>query len=548
MQGARRLRTVSSYFLLYAFFVAVLVASHTPYFDLPYFWDEMGQFVPAALDIYTEGAWIPKSTLPNVHPPGVMAYLACVWKIFGYSVPITRVAMLAFAAASAVAMFALAVRLCSGLSGLPAFSAITLLLCSPLFYTQAMMAQLDMVPMFFTALALLWFLNERFAWSTAACVALVLMKETSIVVPAVLGTWLLLLDRRVRPALYYLAPAVALIAWLVYLAGQTGYIFGNPDFARYNTTFQFHPVRLPLTLLRRVYYLFIGDFHWIGTVALIVAFRQTNIFRSRAWAVVASAFVAQVIAVTVLGGAALERYVLPVLPLFYIAVAAAWATFRPRWRRLSLAGMALGLAASLFINPIFPFPFENNLAVVDFVQLQRRAAEYVESHYAGATIVSAWPFPDTLRRPEFGYVTRPLQVKGLDNFNTSTVRGAVNGTNVLVVYSRTWEPKVSVLRAAWVKDFLARYYFYEPQISATTIEQELGLRPVARWEQRGQWIGCTRGRRLMNSGFEARVSVSWVRATLKPTPIRWHDTPGDRSRSSSFARPPERTDNPQLAW
>ena len=75
-RGAGRLR-LSSYFL----FLFILFVTHSVVLDLPYFWDEMGQFVPAALDILREGAWIPRTTLPNVHPPGVMAYLAAVWTI-----------------------------------------------------------------------------------------------------------------------------------------------------------------------------------------------------------------------------------------------------------------------------------------------------------------------------------------------------------------------------------------------------------------------------------------------------------------------------------
>ena len=72
--------------------------AHAPYFGLPYFWDELGQFVPSALDILHDGAWVPHSAVPNAHPPGVMAYLALVWKIFGYSIAATRAAMLALAA------------------------------------------------------------------------------------------------------------------------------------------------------------------------------------------------------------------------------------------------------------------------------------------------------------------------------------------------------------------------------------------------------------------------------------------------------------------
>ena len=55
-----------------------VLLSHATFLKLPFFWDELGQFVPAALDIFRDGAWIPHSTVPNVHPPGVMAYLAAV--------------------------------------------------------------------------------------------------------------------------------------------------------------------------------------------------------------------------------------------------------------------------------------------------------------------------------------------------------------------------------------------------------------------------------------------------------------------------------------
>src|ERR1700733_12482319 len=94
-----------STFLILAAFALLVFVAHLPYFGLPYFWDELGQFVPAALDILRDGAWIPHSTVPNAHPPGVMAYLALVWRSAGYSIAATRSAMLALAAGSVVATY-----------------------------------------------------------------------------------------------------------------------------------------------------------------------------------------------------------------------------------------------------------------------------------------------------------------------------------------------------------------------------------------------------------------------------------------------------------
>jgi hypothetical protein len=103
-------------------------------------------------------------------------------------------------------------------------------------------------------------------------------------------------------------------------------------------------------------------------------------------------------------------------------------------------------------------------------------------------VASAWPFPDALRRPEFGYVRKPLRVRGIDNFNPETVLALAGQVDVLVMYSRTWEPEWGVLRSEWIRRFLEKYYFYKPQIDKDRIERTLGLTRVARWDERGQWI------------------------------------------------------------
>src|SRR6185369_17388333 len=150
---------VRSHWLFAIVIAAFVVLSHAPFFKLPYYWDELGQFIPAALDIFQHGAWIPRSTVPNVHPPGVMAYLAGVWSLTGYSIAATRVAMLAMAAAGAVITVRLGIVM-----GLPSGAAIlgtAWLSISPLFFAQSMMAQLDVPAMVFFSLALLLFLENR---------------------------------------------------------------------------------------------------------------------------------------------------------------------------------------------------------------------------------------------------------------------------------------------------------------------------------------------------------------------------------------------------
>lgn len=486
----RRRRKIrpSTYLIFFCAFAFTVFAIHLPYLSLPYFWDELGQFVPAALDILRQGAWVPTSAVPNVHPPGVMAYLALVWKIFGYSIPATRAAMLLLASLTVFFTFLLAIELCRGVAGAPAFAAVLLLLADPLFYTQGMMAQLDMPAMLFTVVALLFFLQGKYAYSTAACVALVMAKETGAWVPLVFFC-VLFLERQQKRATYFIAPFVPLAIWLWVLWRTTGHLFGDPGFAHYNLSYPLHPVRIALSLSRRIYDLYLANFRWIGALALIAAWLKHGLPRNRAASVVLIVGAGHVLLVSVLGGATLERYLLPVLPLLYIAMAAAFSILSRRWRIVGIAAMTAGLIASWFLNPPFPFPFENNLAMADFVQLQVSAAHVLEHKYAGDTIYTAWPLTAALRRPEFGYVSRGLRTMETSDLHESTLsRLDPAKVDVLVLYSRTWEPRWGVMRFGLVRRFLGHFYEYEPQMNSEEARRILGLLPVARWERHGQWV------------------------------------------------------------
>lgn len=484
---ARRTR-IGTYLFFFAVFALIVLLMHAPYLDLPFYWDELGQFIPAALDLFQRGLWIPHSTVPNVHPPGLMVWLAVVWHIFGYSIPVTRLAMLLLASAAAFATFLLAIQLCRKVGGIAALSAVLLLLVSPLFYTQAMLAELDLPAMLFTVWALLLFLRHRFAVSALVCVALVLVKETGLVVPVILGGWLLIEGKR-RAAAWYALPFLALASWVLVLWRSTGHLLGSTGFTDFNLLFPLHPVRLGVALLRRCYYLFFENFHWVGWIAVVAAWRRSRIFHNRSWRITASLFCAHVVAVTLLGGATLERYLMPVLPLLYIAMAAAWSAAPSRWTRLGQLALMAGLLFSLFWIPPYPYPFENNLALVDFVRLQQSAAGFLEHISPTGPVTTAWPLSSALRRPEFGYVSRPIQVKGIEDFGATRVAALDPGAvRTFVLYSRdretAWDPR----RIPFIRALARRYYGYEPQIAPPELERRFHLTPIARWSRHGQWV------------------------------------------------------------
>ncbi|MCX6625747.1 MAG: hypothetical protein NTY38_32720 [Acidobacteria bacterium] len=492
---------------------AALAALHIALLDMPFFWDELGQFVPAALDIARDGAWMPHSTAPNVHPPAVMAWLAAVWTLFGFSIVSTRLAMLLLAALGLVAVFLLAIRLSRTLPGAPAFWPPVLLLISPLFVTQSMMAQLDMPAMVFTVLALLLFLEGRTLPCIAVCTLLVLVKETSVIVPLMFAGWLYR-DRHPRRALLFLLPVIPLAAWLCFLAGKTGHILGNPEFAEYNVFYPLHPVRLALACIRRVYTLFVADFHWAGTLSLLVTWRLLRPALAplrREWSVVLLVCACQAAVVTVLGGATLERYLLPVLPIFYIAVAQSWTVLAKRPRLAFQIVLIAGLIASNFWSSLFwPFPYEDNLAMAAFSRLQAKAAGVVETSFPGRTITTAWPLSDALRRPDSGYVFGARPVNAIRDFTPASINALDPArVDVLIVYSRDQQPYCNLLRLGPLERLHRRFYGYQPQMPLEQIAARLHLEPIAGWHDRGQWIQI-----LQRTGAEAAPGVEVRRMRL----------------------------------
>src|ERR1700691_4905282 len=265
-------------FLLFALFFAGLMLLHAPLLRLPYFWDEAGYYVPAARDLFLADTLIPQSTPSNAHPPLVMAWLALDWHVFGYSTLVTRTAMLALSAFSLLGLFQLA-RSAANLA--VAWATIVLVAFYPVYFTQSSLAQLDLPAAGFTFWGLAAYVafyktetgEKDSRWKPAVWFSLAaLSKETAILAPLALFGWELLgyltgrysnskqpwkqllppLSR--RPTLFYLLlPIVPLAGWYVYHDAKTGFIFGNPEFFRYNVAATLSPLRFPLALGIRVW-------------------------------------------------------------------------------------------------------------------------------------------------------------------------------------------------------------------------------------------------------------------------------------------------------
>lgn len=510
-----------------------LVALHAPFLKLPYYWDEAGYYVPAALDFFRHGLLIPSSTEPIGHTPLVSVHLALAWRLFGFSPLVTRAAMIAFAAGTVIGTAWFARRLfgerplCRTAAREGAAAGAALLALAPLFFAQSEMAHLDLAVAFFTLLAIIALLDERWILCAAMGSLAVLTKETAIVLVPVAWACLWIERRRSGrrfPASAWLAtasPCLPLALWALYYHHHTGFWTGNTGYLQYNLYSTLNPIRFVLSLLRRLYELFLSGFNWL-LVTLAVAgwwwsrkhppITQVSSKQQDAkctaggdgrWhrfaLLTALLTTAYLLMLSAVGGAVLPRYMLPIYPPLMIA-AMGWIWRLPRMpARAACVAVGVCLVFAWFNNPPYPFPYEDNLAFADFVHLHQQAAEYLESHNGGEgpdgtvpalRILTAWPATNELETPDLGYVTRPLHVVPVDGFSAGDLQNATpESFDVLYLYSRKWEPAGNwAERIPWLARLQSRYFDYAPQVPGQQVADRFHLKLDARWERRGQWV------------------------------------------------------------
>ena len=131
--------------LLFLLFFAAVAVSHLTLLHLPYYWDEGGYYIPAALDFYHTGQLVPHFT--NAHPPLPNILLGTLWHIVGYHIVATRLMVCTFAAAGLLAIFRLTQRLLDASAAV----AITLLTAVyPIWFAQSTLAHADIFAATFT--------------------------------------------------------------------------------------------------------------------------------------------------------------------------------------------------------------------------------------------------------------------------------------------------------------------------------------------------------------------------------------------------------------
>ncbi len=551
--------------LLFALFFAAVALAHLTLLRLPYFWDEGGYYIPAALDFYHTGQIIPHFT--NAHPPLPNILLGTLWHIVGYHILATRLLISAFAAAGLLAIFRLTQRLLDA----PAAVAVTLLTAVyPIWFAQSTLAHADILAATFTLWAFALYLPavsclptsdlrpldrspmasssggvERpphWSFARKASIAALfslaaLSKETSIVQPAALAALeLFLLLRNLsnpdrsspnlrRQHLTWIAtlafPLLPLIAWFAYHHHVTGFTFGNPEYLRYNATANLTAAHILKALRYRFLHLF-----WQRNIWLPILFAAACLFlpgranSPRALTpttlrLIAVLIAANWLAFSILGGALLTRYLLPIYPLILLICVDIWRT-RTHWAPAFTALTAAAFISALWLNPPTSFAPEDNLTYRDMIVVDQEAINFVAQHYPNATILTAWPVAADVFRPELGYVQRPLKAISIEDFTLPQIQKAAKESDrydtAIVFTTHFVTPSFRRYLMAHPNSRRGREFAATRDLTPTEIAAILGGQIVWQDDHNGEWAAVLR----FNRSYDASLKPTFQPATSNP--------------------------------
>ncbi|MGA9511268.1 MAG: glycosyltransferase family 39 protein [Candidatus Sulfotelmatobacter sp.] len=484
-----------------------------PLLRLPYFWDEAGYYVPAARDILLTGSLIPHSTLSNAHPPLVMAWLALCWKVVGYTPMVTRTAMLVLAAFSLLGVF----RLTESVANSQVAIAATLCTAAyPVFFAQSSLAQVDLTAAGLIFWGLSAYIEERklatIFWFSLAALA----KETAILAPLALAGWEFIgflaqrtsfrkpwrtEDSQPLRVVSLFVPAIPLALWYAYHYTRMGYVFGNPEFFRYNVAATLSPTRFVLALIMRIWQIG-GYLHlWVLTLAMLLALwmlpplRDSVSERPRISIPIQMIFyviiLAYVLAMALIGGAVLARYMLPAVPLIIIvSVSTLWRRFE--WWAAAIAFVVLAFVAAWFWNPPYGFSPEDNLAYRDYIVLHENSEQFLEARYPMARVLTAWPASDELTRPWLGYITRPMSIVRIEDFSLDEILSSADFRShydVALIFSTKYEPGPNRWDhwREWT-ELKTKFFGFHRDLPPAAVAHLLRGRVVFSQERQGQWV------------------------------------------------------------
>jgi hypothetical protein len=214
--------------------------------------------------------------------------------------------------------------------------------------------------------------------------------------------------------------------------------------------------------------------------------------------------VAHVVALSMLGGAVLARYMLPVLPLVVLLCVS---TLRRRLRRWvwCVGSVCAAFVFALVAPPPYRVAPEDTLLYRDYILLHKQAETQIAKGYPQARILTAWPASDELTRPFLGYVARPLSVVTVENFSEAEIEKAAQSAgsyDVVLLFTTKWQPPRPLWTSLIFGEALQKRFFdYHEDMTPETVAAKLGGRVVLYENRNNEWVAIVAIEHVEDAGF-----------------------------------------------
>lgn len=413
--GCPKIKLLQNYDMLIAiswFVIILLLKFHI--LNLPYHWDELGAYIQPT-------HWLAQGSLFRVlpgfhppymfygHPPGIYLSLASIYKIFGESIWISHMYVIAIAFLGVYFVYLLGKQLCNRFVGIWAS---VLLFFSPIYFSQSGMVTGDIVMTSFALMTLYYLFKRKYIPYLLSGFCLVMIKESSLAIIVAAIIYLYITEKespQVRTIMFkYAVPILPIIIFFILQKISTGVFLPNRGFIS-NDFICFDVISIYAKLTEVVKWIFYNQYRWVLTSIILICFLiKRKIFYKKELIVYLLITIFTTLAFSFIYF--LPRYILSVLPLLCIVSALAIETLFNN-RKLQILSVALILY--LFVGAFYGDgkgrgSFENNMEYLDVVYTHKEACKYIENNYSNKKIFALWPLNQGLANPYLGYVDKPI--------------------------------------------------------------------------------------------------------------------------------------------
>ncbi|MBN2377771.1 MAG: glycosyltransferase family 39 protein [Sedimentisphaerales bacterium] len=416
--------------------LTVVIIGKAPTLHLPYHWDEMGVYVGPS-------HWLAQDSLVRVfpgmhprgqffgHPPALYLTLAATYKIFGESIIISHLYILAFSFLGVYFSYLLGAFLFDHTTGL---IAALLLFFTPLYFAQSGMVLSEIPITAFGVMSIYYALRNRFLPYLLCGIFLVLLKVTAIALIASILIYIFITEKKGRATmikiLKFSLPLFVLGGFFIWQKIITGSFIDNPCF-KSNPAWTLSLTKNLSKAGWVIGWVFLHQYRILLTFLIFLHFinNQKNVWHK-------SYTLFLIIFLLFLGAFSFiwfgQRYILAFFPYFCITATFAIVALIPRLKTqwLVAAFIFVAFCSQLYNHDKGYGNFDSDMQYTDIIAINQKVCTYIEDNYSDSNILAIWPISSQLRHPCCGYVRQPLSVVSPDkNFDLIVCAPYVDSKN-----------------------------------------------------------------------------------------------------------------------